>query len=146
MYFFNMMNMMNGNKLVCCMVIYVALTMLACKQIDKPQPLTTIEFEKVEFDMGMLENKKSKAVDIGFVNNGNEPLVIHRVEASCGCTVPQWPPKPIAPSKKGRIGVTYDAEFPGMFRKEIIVHYNGVNLPDTLVIRGEVDMGDVGFD
>lgn len=125
------------------LIIFLILALLGCKQLDKPQPLTTIEFEKVEFDMGMLENKKPKAVDIGFVNNGNEPLVIYRVETSCGCTVPQWPQKPIAPSKKGRIGVTYDAEFPGMFRKEIIVHYNGMNSPDTIVIRGEVEFDDI---
>ncbi len=137
---FNLFDM--ENKLIFILI----LSLLGCKQINKPQPLTTIEFEKAEFDMGMLENKKPKAVDIGFVNSGDEPLVIYRVETSCGCTVPQWPQKPIAPSKIGRIGVTYDAEFPGMFRKEIIVHYNGMNSPDTIVIRGEVDMGDVGFD
>lgn len=116
---------------------------VGCIHKFKPQSSTTIEFEKTELDMGMLESKKPKAIDIGFVNSGNEPLVIFQVETSCGCTVPQWSQKPIAPSKKGRIGVTYDAEFPGMFRKEIIVHYNGMNSPDTIVIRGEVEFKDI---
>ena len=38
-----------------------------------------------------------------FTNVGNAPLVINEVIASCGCTIPKYDRRPIAPGQKGSI-------------------------------------------
>ena len=45
-------------------------------------------------------------------NQGDAPLVITRVIASCGCTTPVWTKEPIAPGKTGKIDVAnYTLDF-----------------------------------
>ena len=41
---------------------------------------------------------------------GNAPLVINEVIASCGCTIPKYDRRPIAPGQKGSIEITYNGE------------------------------------
>jgi len=40
------------------------------------------------------------------------------VKTSCGCTIPEWPRKPVKPGAKGEIKVKYDAAFPGVFQHQ----------------------------
>ena len=73
-----------------------------------------------------------------FTNTGNEPLVIVNVNASCGCTRPEYPKEPIMPGKKGKIKVTFNpAGRPGEFSKEIKIRINGNKRP-VLRITGTV--------
>lgn len=44
-----------------------------------------------------------------FKNVGEKPLVIERVQASCGCTVPDPPKEPIAPGKESTITGVFDS-------------------------------------
>lgn len=72
-------------------------------------------------------------------NTGNEPLVITRVTASCGCTQPEWTKSPIAPGKTGEVKVTYNPKGrPGPFYKTISVFSNGKKGRYTLSIKGNV--------
>jgi hypothetical protein len=73
------------------------------------------------------------------LNNGEAPLVISRVIASCGCTTPQWTKEPIQPGQTGDIKVTYDPNGrPGKFTKTINVYSNGKTGSYVLTIKGEV--------
>jgi len=45
-----------------------------------------------------------------FKNTGTKPLVIVEATASCGCTVPQKPEKPILPGETGFIKVVFDSK------------------------------------
>ncbi|MDE7152852.1 MAG: DUF1573 domain-containing protein [Muribaculaceae bacterium] len=57
-----------------------------------------------------------------FTNDGDAPLVIVSAVASCGCTSPEYPRKPVQPGESGVIKVTYDpAGRPGEFSKTITV-------------------------
>ena len=74
-----------------------------------------------------------------FVNTGNKPLIIVDALASCGCTRPEFPTKPIKPGKKGKIKVTYSPiGRPGAFRKQVKVKTNGREGRTTLIIEGTV--------
>ena len=74
-----------------------------------------------------------------FVNRGSGPLVVSRVQASCGCTTPTWTKEPIEPGKKGSITVTYNpAGRPGVFTKTITVYSNATEEQAGLMIKGEV--------
>ena len=80
-----------------------------------------IKFDKVAQDLGTFseESPVKKAV-FTFTNVGNKPLVLNQVVASCGCTVPRYDKKPIAPGQKGTISVTYNGtgKFPGPLQEE----------------------------
>lgn len=73
-----------------------------------------------------------------FTNTGGEPLVIINVNASCGCTRPEYPKEPIMPGKKGKVKVTFNpAGRPGEFSKEVKIRTNGNKRP-ILRITGTV--------
>ncbi len=74
-----------------------------------------------------------------FTNTGDKPLLIIDATASCGCTRPEYPSKPIKPGKKGKIKVTYSPiGRPGAFKKTVKVKTNGKERTITLRIVGAV--------
>ncbi|OAV70861.1 hypothetical protein Barb4_01066 [Bacteroidales bacterium Barb4] len=72
-------------------------------------------------------------------NQGDVPLVINQVIASCGCTTPEWTKEPIAPGKTGNVKVTFDPEKRvAPFQKTISIYSNGKTGSFVLTIRGNV--------
>jgi len=70
-------------------------------------------------------------------NTGKEPLLLENVQASCGCTTPEWSREPIAPGATVPIKVGYNAYADGHFNKTVTIFYNN-GQTKTLVITGEV--------
>lgn len=100
-----------------------------------------IRFDKVSVDFGTFpEANPVKKTTFTFTNVGNQPLVINQVVASCGCTVPKYDKRPIAPGQKGSIDVTYNGKgkFPGHFKKSITVRSNGKVEMTRLYIEGDM--------
>lgn len=63
-----------------------------------------------------------------FKNTGTAPLTISRVQASCGCTKPEWTQEPIAPGKEGAIIITFNPKGRiGNFNKNATVYTNEDN-------------------
>lgn len=74
-----------------------------------------------------------------FTNTGDKPLLIIDATASCGCTRPEYPSKPIKPGKKGKIKVTFSPiGRPGAFKKTVKIKTNGKERTTTLIIKGTV--------
>ena len=72
-------------------------------------------------------------------NEGEVPLVVTKVVASCGCTTPDWTKEPIAPGQTGEIKVTYDPTGrPNAFTKNISVYSNGKAGSFIFTIKGNV--------
>ena len=68
--------------------------------------------------------KEGQVVEISwrFKNTGTTPLVITNVSASCGCTVPAKPEKPIAPGGEEIIKAQFDSkDRVGPQRKDVYV-------------------------
>jgi hypothetical protein len=61
------------------------------------------------------------------------------VNASCGCTVPEWEKQPIAPGQCTEIKVKITPEEKGYFDKTITVHCNAEDAPISLKVRGMVN-------
>ena len=97
-------------------------------------------FTEKNHDFGYIkEEKGAVSHDFEFENVGDEPLIILSATASCGCTRPEYPTKPIKPGKKGKIKVTFSPiGRPGPFRKEIRVKTNGRHKMVRLHIEGSV--------
>lgn len=100
-----------------------------------------ITFEEKTFDFGTINESDGKATHVfEFSNTGSTALLVQRVNASCGCTTPEWTKTPIEPGKKGEITVTYNpAGRPGAFTKAITVYSNASNEVESLLIKGTVN-------
>jgi Protein of unknown function (DUF1573) len=70
-------------------------------------------------------------------NTGKEPLKLDNVQASCGCTTPEWSKEPIPPGSSANIKVGYNAYAEGPFNKSVTIFYHGTQ-SKLLTISGEV--------
>jgi len=100
--------------------------------------------EKDIYEFGKVKEGAKVEHVFEFTNVGDQPLQIIKVEATCGCTVPDWQPKtPVLPGKTGTIKVIFNTQGnPGLAYKEVTIKSNAVT-PDkkpryTLVLKGEV--------
>lgn len=99
-----------------------------------------IKFDKTIFDFGTI--KESEGVVEGvfnFANLGTAPLIIQKVQASCGCTTPSWTEDTIMPGKTGVIKAGFNSKNrPGAFNKTITVVTNSSPGIQVLTIMGVV--------
>lgn len=73
-------------------------------------------------------------------NIGSKPLIINNVQASCGCTTPEWPKSPILPGGEGTIKATFNPYGRvGDFNKSITVFTNDKDKRYVLRIVGKVN-------
>ena len=107
-------------------------------------PATTLKADDMAFtemthDFGNILEGPDATCKFTFVNKGNEPMVIQKAQASCGCTVPTYSKDPIAPGKEGTIDVAYHTggKPAGGFQKTITVTSNaGIKI---LTIKGSME-------
>lgn len=68
------------------------------------------------------DNNGEVFTEFTFVNLSQSPVIFKYVQASCGCTLPRYSTKPIAPNGTGKIQVGYNpVGRPGFFHKAITV-------------------------
>jgi len=96
-------------------------------------------FEAQNFDFGKIKQGTPVTHEFKFTNTGKVPMIITNVQASCGCTTPDWSKEPIAPGNKGFIKATYNAASVGAFNKAVTVTANIPNGSVQLFIKGEVN-------
>jgi hypothetical protein len=104
---------------------------------DKNAPVIT--FENTVHDYGTIPYNGDGTCEFKFRNDGKTPLILSNCQASCGCTVPEWPKEPIAKKKSGVIKVKYATTRVGNFTKTITVTSNASNSPVTITIKGVVN-------
>ena len=97
-------------------------------------------FEVKSHDFGTIKEANGPvSCTFEFTNTGDKPLLIIDATASCGCTRPEYPSKPIKPGKKGKIKVTFSPiGRPGAFKKTVKIKTNGKERTTTLHIEGTV--------
>ena len=117
----------------------ILLFCLVCSLVAMSQK-AVISFEQKTHDFGKVNEEDGKITHVfDFTNRGITPLVVSRVQASCGCTTPVWTKEPVEPGKKGTITVTYNPSGrPGTFTKTITVYSNATDEQMVLTIHGEV--------
>lgn len=93
--------------------------------------------EELLFDFGRIPQGKPVHHVFQVKNLSDKSIMIDNIQASCGCTTPEWSRDSIAPGEKAEIKVGYNAAAIGSFEKTINVQY-GKGGSETLSIRGNV--------
>ena len=76
---------------------------------------------------------------MALVNTGNEPLIIVKAQAGCGCTGINYPETSIAPGDTASVSISYNPSGrPGQFSKEVIIFTNTIPRRTILEITGNV--------
>lgn len=102
---------------------------------------TSISFEKLIHDFGKVKPETDNRYKFKFTNTGKNPLIISDVKASCGCTTPYKPEKPILPGKSDYIDVNFHpkASQSGDISKTITVESNIEGKISELQIKAIVE-------
>jgi hypothetical protein len=98
-----------------------------------------IKFKKERHDFGKIAQGVPANYTFEFTNMGKSPVVISNVQASCGCTTPDWTREPVMPGKTGKVTASYNAAAMGAFNKTITVLNNGQVGSIVLSIQGTVE-------
>jgi hypothetical protein len=121
-------------------MITLFLASLSIQAQEKPAtPQDSIVFESTTHDYGTIVQGGDGNCEFKFTNKGKAPIVLNNVQASCGCTTPEWTRTPVNPGEKGSIKVTYNTNNLGAFNKSITVSSNAINSPVVLSIKGLVN-------
>lgn len=102
--------------------------------------LTSIEWlTPIDQQLGKLTSNKEVEITWNFKNTGDRPLIIENVSASCGCTVPEKPEKPLAPGETGFIKAKFNGSGMGVIVKQVHVTANTKPTREhTLSFGGEI--------
>lgn len=82
----------------------VVLVFAAPALAQKPRAV----FKETTHDFGKVKQGDVVEHDFVFKNEGGAPLIVDKVETTCGCTAALVSEKTIAPGKEGRIKVVFD--------------------------------------
>ncbi|MDB5251778.1 MAG: hypothetical protein JWP27_947 [Flaviaesturariibacter sp.] len=128
-------------KTVLFLLALLALTGLKAQVAAQPGDI--LEVKESVFDFGKIPQGKPVFHFFDVVNHGTKPLRLDNVQASCGCTTPEWSKDEIPAGGTSRIRVGYNAASSGGFEKYITVTYNG-NDTKQIKIKGEVWQAPAG--
>lgn len=113
----------------------------AAKREDaaKKMPKTIISFDNTKHSFGEIKEGEVVKHSYHFKNAGQNPLLITRAVASCGCTVPSYPKEPIPPGGEGDIVVEFNSKGrKGHQKKNVLVYSNAQE--ESLSIGFDVDV------
>jgi hypothetical protein len=101
--------------------------------------VAVITFTMLEHNFGAVKAGERVGCIFPFTNTGDADLVVTSATASCGCTVPKYSKKPVAPGDAGTVDVVFDTSGrDGIQTKTVVVQSNAENNLVILRIIAEV--------
>ena len=121
------------NKAFSLLFIIISTTVFA-------QQAKVLQFKEEIFDFGMVPEEGGPVThEFVFTNNSGRAIKILTVQASCGCTTPDWTKEAVQPGKTGFIQASYNPKGrPGYFNKSLTVTTDYEPNPIMLQIKGQV--------
>ena len=123
-------------KKLATVILFTGIAWIAGAQTDTLKT-DALVLKETDHDFGMIPQGKPVTYVFDIVNIGTMPLKLDNVQASCGCTTPEWNHDAIPAGSADKIRVGYNAANEGPFEKYITIMYNG-NLTKQLHIKGTV--------
>ena len=102
-----------------------------------PTPEEVLQLKENSHNFGKIPQGRPATCTFEIVNTSSLPLKLDNVQASCGCTTPEWSHDPIPAGETAKIKVGYNAYAEGQFAKTVTIVYN-TNQTKVLTITGEV--------
>jgi hypothetical protein len=140
---FTFLKLKNMKKLM--LLLFIGFLTISVNAQEKKVTETAVDpnapvfkFDTEVIDYGKIELNADGVRTFKFKNVGKSPLIITRIQSSCGCTVPKKPKDPIMPGKTGEIEVKYATNRQGGFSKVITVYSNASEPTKRLRIKGIV--------
>lgn len=100
---------------------------------------TSVQIIDSSYNFGEVMDGEKVEYNYRFKNTGGKPLVVVNATASCGCTVPQKPEKPVMPGETGYIKVVFNSKGRvGHAEKHVNVVSNARPDFPALLLTGEV--------
>lgn len=118
---------------------FIMLVSVSAAFAQPSKPATEIiALKETVYDFGKIQQGRPVTHDF-FVTNSStsEVLKLENVQASCGCTTPEWKKDPVEPGASTKIIVGYNAYAEGPFEKLVTVTYNN-GQTKTITIKGNV--------
>lgn len=98
-----------------------------------------MKFEYNIYNFGKVVEGEIVEHDFKFTNTGKTDLIIASATASCGCTVPSYPEKPVKPGETAVIHVAFDTKGrAGNAEKMVTITANTIPTETFITIKGEV--------
>lgn len=131
-------------------IIRIALTLVLSivvfnlqAQIQKKQSEVAVEgspqitFKEKSHDFGTIKEGEVVETVFEFSNTGNAPLIISKIKASCGCTVPSnWSKEPIQPGEESSFSVKFNStNKPNRQSKTVTINSNAGKGVDNVTIK-----------
>jgi len=116
--------------------LLLVFTFVVCVSVAQP----IIKFEKNTYDLGNISREAGQfTCDFEFVNEGNAPLVLMKVQSSCAYAIADWTKLPVEPGQKGMVRVIFEPTGrSGKFSKLFTVHSNAIEAKTALRIQGNL--------
>ncbi len=112
---------------------------IAASRDAQSSQLPVMEFEETEFDFGKISRGTNVEHIFKFKNTGDAPLVIVSATSSCGCTIPTYSDKPVAPGDTGELLVKYNGSGLNEVTKIVTITANTKNGAEQLKIKAFVE-------
>ena len=122
--------------------LLLSVTGLYAQQESFFKEADVIRFDKKVHDFGDVLMAEGPVTCIfTFTNVSQQPIVIHNVISSCGCTTPEWTREPVRPGATGTIQATFsNDQGPYPFDKTLTVYVgvgaSSLDRPVVLRLRG----------
>lgn len=105
-------------------------------KIDGPE----ITFKKTVHDFGVIKEGDIVETIFEFKNTGKEPLLISKIKAGCGCTVPKdWKRTAILPGESSSFSVKFNTRNkPNRQNQRVRITSNTANSNEFVTLRAQV--------
>lgn len=103
------------------------------------EKMAKMVFDQPEQEFGTIVQGESAKMTYTFKNEGEVDLIISSANGSCGCTVPEWPKRPIKPGESNEITVVFNSQGKkGKQTKKVYITANTYPANNVIMLKGDV--------
>lgn len=119
-------------------ILVIALVIGVGVAVNAQTKPAEFKFEAETHDFGKIPLNKPAVYTFNFTNTGDLPLIISKIETTCGCTVGEYTKTPIKKGENGFVKVTMTPSGIALpFNKAITITSNARTTTKVLYVKGE---------
>ncbi len=135
---FKTVNLFKPKKIMKKFILVIALVIGVGVAVNAQTKPAEFKFEAETHDFGKIPLNKPAVYTFNFTNTGDLPLIISKIETTCGCTVGEYTKTPVKKGEKGFVKVTMTPSGIALpFNKAITVTSNARTTTKVLYVKGE---------